>query len=106
MTIWLLDHGADPNTRCDIDNTPLSYAARYAALPTIDLLLRRGGHVRIGQLVYNAIYRESETLEVVEMLVDRGAPFNSLTYEDHQYSRNMFPFMGNSFKHGCGSRER
>ncbi|KAF9252159.1 hypothetical protein CBS147333_488 [Penicillium roqueforti] len=93
MTTWLLDHGADPNTRCDIDNTPLSYAARYAALSTIDLLLRRGGDVRIGQLVRNAIYRESDSLKVVEMLVDRGAPFNALMYEDHQYSRNMFPFM-------------
>ncbi|KAJ5804657.1 uncharacterized protein N7518_000960 [Penicillium psychrosexuale] len=27
------------------------------------------------------------------MLVDRGASFNALMYEDHQYLRNMFPFM-------------
>jgi ankyrin repeat protein len=93
MTTWLLNHGADPNKRCDIDNTPLSYAVRYADISTIDLLLRRGGDVRIGQLVHNAIYRESDTLKVVKFLIDRGAPLNSLMYEGHQYSRNMFPFM-------------
>ncbi|KAJ5236044.1 hypothetical protein N7489_006135 [Penicillium chrysogenum] len=82
-----------PNTRCDIDITPLSHAVRFADLPTIDLLLRRGGDVRIGQLMHNAIYRESDTLKVVEILIDRGASLNSLMYQDHQYSWNMFPFM-------------
>lgn len=62
MTTWLLDHGADPNARCYIDYTPLSYAVTYADLPTIDLLLRRGGDINKGQLVHNAIYRESNTL--------------------------------------------
>ncbi|KAJ5967146.1 hypothetical protein N7501_003394 [Penicillium viridicatum] len=93
MTTWLLDRGADPNTRCHIDITPLSYAVKYADLPIIDLLLRRGGDVRIGQLVHNAIYRESDTLQVVEILIDRGASLDSLMYQDHQYSWNMFPFM-------------
>ncbi|CAG8933220.1 unnamed protein product [Penicillium salamii] len=93
MTTWLLDRGADVNARCDIDNTPLSYAVRYADLPVIDLLLRRGGDVNIGQLVHNAIYREVDTLKVVEVLIDRGASVNSLMYQTHQYSRNMFPFM-------------
>jgi ankyrin repeat protein len=93
MTTWLLDRGADPNTQCAIDNTPLSYAVRYADLPTIDLLLRRGGDVSIGQLMHNAIYREFDTLKVVEVLIDRGASVNSLMYQNHEYSRNMFPFM-------------
>ena len=93
MTIWLLDRGADPNIRCDIDYTPLSYAVKYADLPTIDLLLRRGGDVRKGQLVHNAIYRESDTLEVVKILIDKGAPLNSLMYQDNQASWDMFPFI-------------
>ncbi|KAJ5135080.1 uncharacterized protein N7515_004358 [Penicillium bovifimosum] len=97
MTIWLLDRGADPNERCDFDCTPLSYAVREADLPTIDLLLRRGGDVRIGQLLHNAMYRLSgesgDILKIVEMLVDRGASLNSLMYQDHQYSWTMFPFM-------------
>ncbi|CAG8078950.1 unnamed protein product [Penicillium salamii] len=93
MTTWLLDRGADPNAQCDIDNTPLSYAVRYANLPAIDLLLRRGGDISIGQLVHNAIYRESDTLRVVQVLIEWGASVNSLMYQNHQYSRNMFPFM-------------
>jgi ankyrin repeat protein len=80
MTTWLLGRGADPNARCDIDYTPLSYAVKYADLPTINLLLRHGGDVRKGQLVVNAIYRESHTLKVVKDLIDRGAPLNSLMY--------------------------
>lgn len=93
MTTWLLDHGADPNARCYIDYTPLSYAVTYADLPTIDLLLRRGGDVKKGQLVHNAIYRESNTLQVVKELIDRGAPLNTLMYQDDPASRGMFPFM-------------
>ncbi|KAJ5431315.1 hypothetical protein N7445_009047 [Penicillium cf. griseofulvum] len=85
MAIWLLDRGADPNTRCDIDNTPLSYAVRYAGLPTIDLLLRRGGDVRIGQLIYNAIYRECDNDtrqdEIICYLIHKGA---SVKIEDHR----------------------
>lgn len=93
MTTWLLGRGADPNARCEIDYTPLSHAVKYADLPTIDLLLRRGGDVRKGQLVHNAVYRESNTLKVVKDLIDRGAPLNSLMYQDHQASWDMFPFM-------------
>jgi ankyrin repeat protein len=95
MTTWLLDRGANPNRRCDIDNTPLSYAVRYADFPTIDLLLRRGGDVRIGQLIHNAIYREfdNNTLKIIQILIDQGASFDSSMYEDHEYSRTMFPFM-------------
>lgn len=95
MTTWLLDCGADPNRRCHIDNTPLSYAVRSADLATVDLLLRRGGDVRMGQLIHNAIYREfdNDTLKIIEILINKGASLDSLMYEDHEYSRNMFPFM-------------
>ena len=93
MTTWLLDHGADPNARCYIDYTPLSYAVTYADLPIIDLLLRRGGDVNKGQLVHNAIYRESNTLEVVKGLVDRDASLNSLMYKDDPASRCIFRVM-------------
>lgn len=93
MTTWLLDHGADPNARCDIDYTPLSYAVRYADFPIIYLLLHRRGDIRKGQLVHHAIYRESDTVQVVKALIDWGAPLNSLMYQDDQASQNMFPFM-------------
>lgn len=106
MTIWLLNHGADPNARCDIDYTPLSYAVRYADLPTIHLLLRRGGDVRIGQLIHNAINRESDTLKVIQILIDQGAPFDSLMYQDHQYSWRMFPFMRETPLHTAVALQR
>ena len=41
----------------------------------------------------HAIYRESNTLEVVKGLIDRGALLNVLMYQDDPVSRNMFPFM-------------
>ncbi|KAJ6185950.1 hypothetical protein N7519_007251 [Penicillium mononematosum] len=35
MTSWLLDHGANPNKRCEIDCTPLSYAVQLAPISVI-----------------------------------------------------------------------
>lgn len=99
MTTWLLDHGADPNARCYIDYTPLSHAVKYADLPIIDLLLRRGGDVTKGQLVHNAVWRESDTAKVVADLIDRGAPFNSLLYQDDQASWALFYFMAETPLH-------
>lgn len=93
MAGWLLDHGANPNVQCDIDSTPLPYAVKYADLRIVDLLLRRGGDVRKGQLLHHAMYRECDTVKVVKELIDRGAPLNSLMYQDHQASWDMFPYM-------------
>lgn len=93
MTSWLLDQGADPNAECDIAYTPLSHAIQTASLEIIHLLLRRGGNVQRGQLMHNAIWRKSENLEVAQLLIALGAPFDYLLYEDHIPSQNMFPFM-------------
>ena len=57
MTLWLLDHGADPNKQCSIDLTPLSYAVEQASPPTVKLLLDRGGDVHKGQLLHHAVDR-------------------------------------------------
>jgi ankyrin repeat protein len=40
--MWLLDRGADLNTRCYLDLTPLSFAVRYAHPSTINTLLNMG----------------------------------------------------------------
>ena len=93
MTTWLLDHGTDPNARYYIDYTPLSYALTHADLPTIDLLLRRGGDINKGQPLHNAIYHKSDTLQVVKGFIDRGASLDSLIYKDDPASRCMLPFM-------------
>lgn len=93
MCSWLLDQGADPNNECDIAYTPLSYAIRTASIEIIHLLLRRGGNVQKGQLMHNAIYRESDNFEVAQILIASGAPFDYIQFEDQVHSQNMFPFM-------------
>lgn len=92
MTEWLLDRGADPNMRCELDYTPLTHAAQMFDVPTVDHLLGRGGDVNIGELVHWAIGRHREdSLEMVKFLIDRGAPFNALLHENNEHSRRLFP---------------
>ncbi|KAJ5347037.1 uncharacterized protein N7506_000290 [Penicillium brevicompactum] len=99
MTTWLLEHGADPNRRCDIDFTPLSHAVEHASLPIVNLLLSRGGDVTKGQVLHHAVARESDTVAVLKLLIARGAPINAIMYRDHQPSWNMNFFMGETPLH-------
>ncbi|PLB54802.1 putative hspc200 [Aspergillus steynii IBT 23096] len=94
MTLWLLNHGADPNKQCSIDLTPLSYAVEEASLPTLRLLLDRGGDVHKGQLLHHAVERQTNIIEVLGMLLERGAPLNSKMYEKHYPSWRLYYFMG------------
>ncbi|RAK97424.1 ankyrin repeat domain-containing protein [Aspergillus ibericus CBS 121593] len=94
MTLWLLDHGADPNKQCSIDLTPLSHAVEQASLATIQLLLDRGGDVHQGQLLHHAVARPTDTIKVLAMLLERGAPLNSTMYEKHYASWRLYYFMG------------
>jgi len=93
MTAWLLDHKADPNRQCLIDFTPLSLAVESAPLSVIRLILSRGGDIRKGQLLHHAIERQSETIEVLKLLIEEGAPVNATMYEDYP-SLALFFFMG------------
>ncbi|KAE8337821.1 hypothetical protein BDV24DRAFT_95187 [Aspergillus arachidicola] len=93
MTAWLLDHGADPNRQCVIDLTPLSLAVESAPISVIHLMLSRGGNVQRGQLLHHAIERRSDTIEVLGILIEKGAPINSAMYEDYP-SWALFHFMG------------
>ena len=93
MTTWLLDHGADPNRQCVIDLTPLSLAVESAPVSVIRLMLSRGGDAQRGQLLHHAIERPSDTIEVLRLLVEQGAPINSTVYEDYP-SWALFHFMG------------
>lgn len=90
MTIWLLDHGADPNQQCSIDLTPLSYAVERASLRIIKLLLDCGGDVRKGQLLHHAIDRQADVVDVLAMLLEKGASLNSKMYENHYRSWSLF----------------
>ncbi|KAJ5399233.1 hypothetical protein N7465_009722, partial [Penicillium sp. CMV-2018d] len=99
MTTWLLDHGADPNRRCNIDCTPLSYAVEHAALPIVSLLLNRGGDVTKGQVLHHAVARDSDAMEVLKLLIAQGAPINGIMYQNHQPSWDMYFFMGETPLH-------
>lgn len=84
---WFLSHDADPNAPCTLDITPMSVAAFRAPLPTIQFLLERGGRVDRGQLLHHAVLRESEdVIEVLEYLLEQGAPVNALKYQDQPQS--------------------
>ncbi|KAJ5191278.1 uncharacterized protein N7498_010263, partial [Penicillium cinerascens] len=93
MTAWLLDHKADPNRQCVIDLTPLSLAVESAPISVIRLILSRGGDVRKGQLLHHAIERQSDAIDVLNLLIEKGAPINATVYEDYP-SWALFPFMG------------
>ncbi|RHZ70278.1 hypothetical protein CDV55_100258 [Aspergillus turcosus] len=91
MTTWLLDHGADPNKRCEIDCTPLSYAVQLAPISIIELMLSRGGDVRKGQLLQYAIFRATDLNDVISLLVDKGAPLNATMHQDGHTLMRFWP---------------
>lgn len=83
MVIWLIDHGADPNRRCDWDYTPASLAIYTAPLELIDSLLERGADPLHGELLQYAIIREApDALAVVRRLVEKGAPIDDIKYKN------------------------
>ncbi|GAD91480.1 MFS multidrug transporter [Paecilomyces variotii No. 5] len=94
MTIWLLDHGADPNSSCSIDLTPTSYAVEHASIDIIKLLFDRGADIRKGQLFHHAIERENDVIDVIDFLLDKGASINAKMYQDHYFSWRLYYFMG------------
>ena len=82
---WFLAHGADPNAPAGVwDVTPLSYAVLRAPLSTVKLLFENGGSVDKGQLLNYASGRtDSESVQVLQYLLDQGAPGMSYTlWED------------------------
>ncbi|KAK3669540.1 hypothetical protein LTR78_010594 [Recurvomyces mirabilis] len=83
MTRWLLDHRANPNTRCDLDITPLSVAVQSASLTTIRLLLESGGDTRKGQPLHFAIERDQlDQLAIIDMLIACGAAIDARMFEN------------------------
>ena len=82
-TRWFLNHGSNPNSRCDRDITPLSVAVDKASLSTIRLMLQYGGDTRNGQLLHFAMERAfPDQLVVIDMLISFGAPLNTRMFED------------------------
>lgn len=83
LTRWFLARGARPDAEAEVlDITTLSYAVMRVPFKMIKLLFHHGGSTRHGQLLHYAIYRkEPDCLEVLDFLLDHGAPINDITYQ-------------------------
>lgn len=65
----------------------MSEAMYRAPLDTIKRLFERGGDLSHGQLLHNAVLRDgSDTIELVCLLLDMGAPINAIQYQNHSPS--------------------
>jgi ankyrin repeat protein len=94
MVYWLLEHGADPNQQCAIDLTPLSYAVESGSLSVIHLMFRYGGDAKKGQLLHHAVERQNNVIDVLKILLEKGATLNATMYQDHYNSWRLYYFMG------------
>ena len=94
ITNWFLNHGANPNAGCRLDLTPMSFAVQKASLQTINLLFDRGGDAERGQLIHHAIERDENVIEVLNLLLQKGASLNARMYENHQPSWNLQYYKG------------
>lgn len=55
----------------------------HASFSTIKLLFDRGGTIQHGQLLHYAVARDaSDCLEVIDFLLDKGAPINDVMYQN------------------------
>lgn len=93
--LWFLSHGADPNATCGLDITPLSIAIRDAPFENIPILFDHGGSIEHGQLLHFAVIRGlPDRIDVLDYLLDKGAPINSLMYENSADSYEQERFSG------------
>lgn len=84
LTEWFLDHGADPNVQSAWDLTAMSVTMYGAPLDTIKMLFSRGADAKRGQLLHNAVFRDSpDVIELAGLLLDMGVPINEIHYENH-----------------------
>lgn len=85
LTQWFLEHGADPNTVCDLDLTPLSVAVQGAPMDVIKLIFSRGGSVSFGQLLHYAVRRDIQDQdEVIRLILDKKPSINNVMYQGLQ----------------------
>ncbi|KAK0278436.1 hypothetical protein LTR35_009175 [Friedmanniomyces endolithicus] len=90
LVTWFLQNGADPDRRCEIDLTPLSTAVEAAPLEIIDLMLASSEQVGHGQLLHYAVRREAkDRLEVLRLVLSRGARIDHVMYENDLKSYHM-----------------
>ncbi|KAL8961271.1 MAG: hypothetical protein Q9183_005332 [Haloplaca sp. 2 TL-2023] len=98
LTRCFLSHGADPNAKRDVDETPLSVAVRDAPFETIKLLFDHGGSTKHGHLLHYAIYRKlPDQLEVFKWIFEKGR----FRINDIMHQNDPRAFIQNEFANLC-----
>ncbi|KIH94842.1 hypothetical protein SPBR_03808 [Sporothrix brasiliensis 5110] len=107
MVIWLVAHGASLNVRPEHkDMTGMSQAVEHTSLELVrELVDEWGGDVHRGQLLHHALKRQSRTqsgtpvskpaaasdiVEMLGLLLERGAPLNLTFYADDEASSQKY----------------
>ena len=97
---WFLDHGASPNRqyRKHLNLTVTTHAASVAPLSVVKLLLTNGGAITdtdaVAQAVIGHIHGTPDRLEVVEYLLDHGAPIDVYAYNNYERCVNFIKLEG------------
>jgi hypothetical protein len=82
--MWFLAHGANPNGACLFATTVTTIAARRAPLSVLKLLVEHGGTVINTDVIAQAAIGHDSgilgRLEVIEYLVEIGAPIDTYAY--------------------------
>ena len=71
----------------------MSVAVRSAEIPVISLLLDHSS-IDKGQLVHNAVERSENAIEILQMLISKGASINQVQYSGHSQSWGHEHFKG------------
>ncbi|EGX87821.1 ankyrin repeat protein [Cordyceps militaris CM01] len=97
LALWLLDRGADLNKSTYVDMTPMSLAVQNASPDLVKTFLDLGGDVTKGELLHYVLDRPrseaADTIEILAMLLNKGAPLNTVMYDKHAASRRLYPFI-------------
>jgi ankyrin repeat protein len=65
----------------------MSIAVYQASLSSIKMLFDRGGDIKQGQLLHNAVQRRNlDVIDVVTYLLDKGASINEIQYQNDNKS--------------------
>ena len=85
----LLEYSADPNIRCEDEQSPLSIASELGLVDVVKLMIARGADVNLGaDNGLNPVHEAAEhnMPEVIELLAKAGANLNAAAVGGHGYT--------------------